>query len=235
MAELAGQVAVLTGASRGIGAQLYRLLLAEGASVVLAAREPEPLARLCAEAPPGRALAVPTDVREWEQVERLFGAAVDAYGRVDMLINNAGVAHFGAFAEATPEQIAWQVNVNLLGAMYCCRACLPLMLSRRSGQILNMASLLGVHAKRDSGAYSASKFGLLGLTESLSLEAGPRGIRVMALCPGMVNTEFSNLPPSVKQDGMDPGTVAKVALQMLTAPADVVVERVLLPARRRIR
>src|SRR5579864_1478822 len=190
--RLADRVAVVTGAAKGMGGTISAALAAEGAHLVLAAREPGPLTALAetlARRGGGRrALSVPTDVSDQRQVAALARRAVDEFGRIDILVNAAGV--IGPIEtplhKIAPEDWDRVQNVNLKGVFLCCRAVVPTMLEQRSGKIINIAGTSGLRGYRYRAAYSSSKWGVRGLTRTLALEVGPYGVNVNAICPGVV-------------------------------------------------
>ncbi len=189
--DLRGAVAVVTGASSGFGELTAKLLAKEGASVVLAARRVERLEALAAEIEGrgGRALAVKCDVTEIADLQGLRDRVDEAFGRCDVLINNAGIPGGGRFEDLSLEQIERVIRVNLLGVLFGTKAFLPMMLDRRRGHIVNVASLAGRYATPGASVYSASKHGVVAFSEALYYELGPRGILVTSVNPGFAATE----------------------------------------------
>jgi short-subunit dehydrogenase len=189
--ELRGAVVVVTGASSGFGELTARRFAAEGANVVLAARRLDRLERIASELhrPGLRATPVRCDVTSVEDVRRLRDAVRDAFGRCDVLVNNAGVPGGGRFADLSVEQIQRVMNVNALGVMLCTRLFLDLMLERRRGHIVNVASLAGHFATPGAAVYSASKHAVRAFSEALSYELEPRGILVTSVNPIFARTE----------------------------------------------
>lgn len=194
MAEsLAGRVAIVTGAGRGIGRAAALELVRAGAAVVLAARRVEDCEAAAKEirAAGGQALAVQTDVARWDQVERLVGRTLERFGQVDMLINNAGVIEpIGYLEQCDPGQWAHNVSINLVGAFYCARAVLPHFLERNQGVIVNISSGAAHRPREGWSAYCSAKAGLAMLTQALHLETGHRGVRVYGFQPGVVDTDM---------------------------------------------
>jgi NAD(P)-dependent dehydrogenase (short-subunit alcohol dehydrogenase family) len=188
--NLAGKVVIITGASRGIGAAAARVVAAQGASVVLAARDEQALERLVADIARlgGEATAVATDVADEVAVDRLVAATLDRYGSLHGAFNNAGSGHrptpLAAIDPATFEQT---LDVNLRGVFLCLRAELPELAP--GGAIVNMSSTAGLSGAPGMGAYSAAKHGVIGLTQTAALDYGPKGIRVNAIAPGPILTE----------------------------------------------
>ncbi len=186
-------VAIVTGASSGIGAATAREFASRGWSVVLAARRRERLDEVAAEcrrAGAPEALPVPTDVAKREQVDSLVGAAVERLGRVDVMLNNAGHGVSARVHEITDEAMREIVDVNLFGVLYGCRAVAPVMMRQNSGHIFNVSSVIGKRGCPFNGAYSATKFAVCGLSDALRVEMLPYGVRVTTLCPGLTRTEF---------------------------------------------
>lgn len=188
-------VALITGASSGIGEATARLLAADGYRVVLAARR---LVRLQAlqheiEAAGGEALALATDVSQPDEIQRLVERTLAAYGQVDVLLNNAGFGRTKWLDELDPEaDILPQIQVNLSGAILTTRAVLPHMIARRSGHIINMSSLGGLMATPTYSVYAATKYGLRGFSEALRREVGVFGIKVSVVYPGGVSSDFAS-------------------------------------------
>ncbi len=185
-------VVVVTGASRGIGAATARLLAEQGARVVLAARSAEALLALEAELN-GRgkaALAVPTDVMDPYQLDRLVARTVGVFGRVDVLVNNAGIGEPSQVAHSPDELIDQLFETNLLGPIRLTRRVLPHMLARRSGHIIFVSSVAGHIPVPPITLYSVTKAGLIALAEGLRREVGPRGIRVSVVSPGFIRTDM---------------------------------------------
>lgn len=186
--NLRGKSVVITGASSGIGKAAALEMARRGARVVLAARRAEPLEAVAA-ACRGlgvEAIAVVTDVTRPEDCRRL----VEVAGTVDVLVNNAGFAIFDSIAEAKDDDLRSMMETNYFGALHCTRAVLPQMLERRSGTIVNVASIAGIMGYARMGGYSATKFAIIGMTEALRDEVLGRGVRVALVCPGTTETEF---------------------------------------------
>jgi len=192
--SLKGQVVLITGASSGFGADAARLFAKEGCSVVLAARRMDRLQALAEEiqAAGGEALAVPVDVNQQAEIEVMVKTVLDVYERIDILFNNAGFGRLDWLENLTPDRdIETQLDVNLHGVIQVTRAVLPHMYDRRSGHVINMASVAGLIAAPLYSIYSASKYGVRGFTDALRREAAPLGVRVSGVYPGPAATEFS--------------------------------------------
>jgi NAD(P)-dependent dehydrogenase (short-subunit alcohol dehydrogenase family) len=219
---LAGRLAVVTGASRGIGAATAEAIAAAGAHVVLAARDEEALdavARRVRDAG-GEATSAATDVTNTRDVERLFSAA-GVVGPPAALVCAAGVLTRAPFAETTPE--IWQrtLAVNLTGSFLCCRAAFGAMRTAGEGRIVNIASLSGVYAtEKFPGltAYNVSKYGVIGLTEAIAAEGKAHGISAICISPGAVDTQMlRDANPSLRP-GLTPGEVAQLIVALLDGP-----------------
>ena len=184
--ELDGKVAVVTGGGGGIGEAVARLFAAEGCRVVVAGRRPAPIERVAGDI---AGLAVTADVGREDDVAALFAACDDAFGRLDVLVNNAGMVPPRAGVE-DQDMVPWDATfaVNVRGVILCIKHAAP-MLKRRGGVIVNMASRVALHGFPGQIPYSASKFAVLGITQSVAQELGPFGVRVNALCPSATLTE----------------------------------------------
>jgi 3-oxoacyl-[acyl-carrier protein] reductase len=185
MASIENQIAVVTGAGRGIGRAIAIELGKLGANVVLAARSRSELEQT-AQIIGAQASVVPTDVRQRDELERLFEQPVD------ILVNAAGLGIFGPVADFTDEDFETVINTNLRGIFFACRFVLPSMIERKRGHIINVASIAGKVGSANRAVYCASKFGVVGFTESLAEEVRQHGIRVSVICPGSTDTSFSS-------------------------------------------
>lgn len=222
MRTLMGQVAIVTGASRGIGRAAAVAFAAEGASVVLAARDTGALDANVAEivAAGGRALAVPTDVADEASVASLFARAEEMFGPVTTLVNAAGAVAHRPFAEMDIATWDAVLNTNLRGTFLCCRAAFQTMPAHGGGIIVNFSSLSGVpKVEKFPGlsAYVVSKFGVAGLSEILAVEGRPLNIRVIAVSPGAVDTEMLRQAAPQLKAGMTPEQMARI-LVFLVGP-----------------
>jgi short-subunit dehydrogenase len=187
------KVAIITGASSGIGEATARRLERDGLCMTLAARRPDELDRVAREiqAAGGTALAVPTDVRDRAAIQRMVEATLDKWGRVDVLVNNAGLGYSRRVVNLDPAELRDQVSVNLVAVIECAQAVLPAMLRQRSGHIINVASLAGLVGLPASSVYAATKAAVVIFSDSLRREVRSYGIHVTAFCPGFVATNFS--------------------------------------------
>lgn len=190
--KLKGAVAIVTGASSGIGRATALALAREGVRVALAARRKERLLAVAEEihAAGAEALAVPTDVAEEAEVRALVDATVARWGRIDVLVNNAGIGLLARVAETSPREFERLMAVNFFGAVYGILAVLPLMLRQGSGRIVNVSSVVGKRATPYRAAYAASKFALVGLSEALRMELRGTGVHVTCVCPIGTESEF---------------------------------------------
>jgi NAD(P)-dependent dehydrogenase (short-subunit alcohol dehydrogenase family) len=216
---LAGRVAVVTGASRGIGAATAAAIAAAGARVVLASRDGEALgdvARRIHQAG-GEAIAAPADVSRAGDVQRLFATAEKA-GGVDALVCAAGVLTAALFAETTLETWEQTLAVNLTGSFLCCRAAFTAMRPAGGGRIVNIASLSGVYATEKFpglAAYNVSKYGVIGLTEAIAVEGREHGISAICVSPGAVDTQMLRQANPDLRPGLTPGDVAELIVALL--------------------
>jgi meso-butanediol dehydrogenase/(S,S)-butanediol dehydrogenase/diacetyl reductase len=187
--RLANKVAVISGGGTGIGAAVARTFAREGARVVVTGRRAEPI-RAVAEKVGG--LAVPGDASDPAHAAEAVRAAVEAYGRLDVVVANAGIGLGGSAGDVDDEGWLRTIEVNLTGPLMLVRAALPAMLEGGAGSIVLVSSVSGLAGETDSAAYASSKAGLLGLARSISIDYGPRGIRANALCPGWVVTPMGD-------------------------------------------
>jgi len=193
MSTLKGNVVLITGASSGFGAAAAKRFAQEECKVILAARRIERLEEMASEirSRGGEALPLSVDVTQLAQIEAMVKAALDHYGRIDILFNNAGFGRLDWFEVLDPvKDIQGQITVDLLGVIWTARAVLPQMYKQGSGHIINMSSMAGWAAPPLYTVYSAAKFGVRGFTEALRREAAPFGVKVSAIYPGGAATEF---------------------------------------------
>jgi 3-oxoacyl-[acyl-carrier protein] reductase len=219
---LAGRVALVTGASRGIGAATAEAMAAAGAHVVLAARESGALAAVAqrVRAAGGEATPVPTDVSEVRDVEQLFDA-VAATGTLTALVCAAGVLTPAPFADTTLELWQRTLAVNLTGSFLCCSRAFVAMRAAGEGRIVNIASLSGVYATEKFpglAAYNVSKYGVIGLTEAIATEGKELGVSAVCLSPGAVDTEMLAQANPALRPGLTPDDVAQLIVALLDSP-----------------
>jgi 3-oxoacyl-[acyl-carrier protein] reductase len=228
---LAGQVAVITGAGRGIGAAIAGALSELGATAVLCGRTRSALestAQAIAQAG-GNAEVMACDVTSLQSVEAAAKRVEGSLGRVDILVNNAGIGGFGGpLHELAPE--AWDaiINTNIRGVYYAVRAFAPMMIRARSGHIINISSLAGKNALPNGAAYAASKWGLNGLSYSLAEELRGHNIRVAVVCPGSTNTELSPHTGKDPSKMLQPEDVAHAVVMLVTQSAQSFVSEILM-------
>ena len=219
---LSGRLAVVTGASRGIGAATAEAIAAAGAHVFLAARDREALDTVAGRIRQagGAATPVPTDVSQADEVERLIAAAGRA-GPLAALVCAAAVLTSVPFADTTPETWEQTLRVNLTGSFLCCRAAFIAMRSAGEGRIVNIASLSGVYATEKFpglAAYNVSKYGVIGLTEAIAVEGKQHGICAICVSPGAVDTQMLRQANPDLRPGLTPGDVAALILALLDSP-----------------
>jgi NAD(P)-dependent dehydrogenase (short-subunit alcohol dehydrogenase family) len=229
-------VAIVTGASRGIGAAVSRRLASLGARVLLAARHREGLESLATEirTAGGQAETITLDLTREEEIAALGEKVRQQYGRCDILVNNAGISKMGAPLHAM-EPADWDelMATNLRAPYLMIRALAPLMIERGSGHIVNISSLAGHNPLRNGAAYSASKWALNGLTYSVAEELRDYGVRVSVIAPGSVNTSFGGHEPANAAARIQPEDIADVvALLVEQRPQSFVSEVLIRPARR---
>jgi 3-oxoacyl-[acyl-carrier protein] reductase len=193
MTDLKNKNALITGAGKGIGKAIALALAKEGVNIILVARTQEEIDSVAAKVRSLRvkALAITADVADISSVNAAVEKALAEFGSIDILINNAGIAAFGKFLELEPKDWERIIQVNLMGTYYVTRAVLPNMIERQTGDIINISSTAGLSGNALTSAYSASKFAVLGLTESLMQEVRKHNIRVTALTPSTVATDMA--------------------------------------------
>jgi NAD(P)-dependent dehydrogenase (short-subunit alcohol dehydrogenase family) len=211
------RVAIITGAGRGVGRATARRFAREGARVVLFSRTPGPLDETATDIAHegGQVLSMAGDVSREEDVHALFQRAMDAYGRVDILVNCAGIVLVRPFVDMDAETWDRVIAVNLRGTFLCCRQAFRVMLAQQSGVIINLSSLSGVRGVEKFpglSAYNVSKAGVASLTEILAVEGKPFHIRVCAVSPGAVDTEMLRQAAPHLKAGMTPDDLAEILL-----------------------
>ncbi|QEC76418.1 SDR family oxidoreductase [Mucilaginibacter ginsenosidivorax] len=194
MKNIKGKVVVITGASSGLGEATARMLSAEGAVVILGARRADRIVSIANELTKkgGKALAVPTNVTNAEHVKKLVATAVSAYGRVDVVINNAGVMPHSPLERLKIDDWNQTIDVNIKGVLYGIAAFLPYMTNQKSGHIINVSSVAGHKVNPGGAVYAATKHAVLALSEGLRQEVKPYNIRTTVISPGAVATELPN-------------------------------------------
>jgi 3-oxoacyl-[acyl-carrier protein] reductase len=233
---LEGQVAVVTGAGRGIGRGIARKLASMAATTVLCGRTRKPLeetANAIGQAG-GKSEVVECDVSNLGSVESLAKEVERAFGRLEILVNNAGIGGFGGpLHSLPPEQWEQILNTNLRGVYYMIRSFAPMMMRARSGHIINISSLAGKNPLPNGAAYAASKWGLNGLSYSVAEELRAHNIRVSVVCPGSTNTDLSPYAGKDTNKMLQPDDVAHVVAMLVTqAPQSFLSEVLLRPTQK---
>jgi 3-oxoacyl-[acyl-carrier protein] reductase len=223
--QLDGKVAIVTGGSRGIGRSIAAALLARGARVAIGGRNASALkeaegelAKTAKGDVAGRLLAVQGDLASEQDAIKLINQAVERFGGLDILINNAGIGRFANIAEMSTELWHDVINTNLTGVFFCTRAALPHLKQRGGGYIINISSLASKNAFAGGGVYCASKAALNLFTETLMLETRQDNIRVSDVLPGSVQTEFNNNTTAGADWKLSPDDVARVVVDLLEHP-----------------
>ena len=237
--NIAGKTIVITGSSSGMGAAAARHLAEKGAAVVLGARRANRIEALAAEITKagGKAIAVATDVTKREDLQRLVDAAVETYGRIDVLINNAGVMPLSPLERVKVHEWDQMIDVNLKGVLYGVAAALPHMVAQKSGHIINLSSVAGHKLFGGSAVYSATKFAVRALSEGLRQEMAPYNIRTTIISPGAVKTELLDHISEkdvqqanqdyVAQVGVPAETFARLVAFAINEPEDVAINEIL--------
>ncbi|HTW32648.1 MAG TPA: SDR family oxidoreductase [Candidatus Sulfotelmatobacter sp.] len=223
--RLRNRTALITGATRGIGLALAHALAAEGCNLIVTGRDEKSLAKIGRELTPAKVLAHACDVRDPHSVDALFRAVRRQFRTLDILINNAGIAHANLTVDKIPYPV-WRdvLATNLDGTFLVTQAALAIM--KRGGTILNNLSVAANRVFPGSAGYNASKHAALGLTNTLREELRPRGIRVIALLPGATDTDIWTTlwPKAPRRKMMSPTTVAQAALEAILLPPDATIE-----------
>ena len=217
---LDGKVALVTGGSRGIGRAIAELFAAQGAKVAInyagnvkAAEE----TKAAIEAAGGEALLVQANVADADAVEKMVQTVTDAFGTIDILVNNAGITRDGLLMRMKEDDFDAVINTNLKGVFHCTKTVAKLMMKKRSGHIINMASVVGLIGNAGQTNYAAAKAGVIGFTKSAAKELAARGITVNAIAPGFIETDMTaSLPDKVKE-----ATLAGIPMKKLGKPEQV--------------
>ncbi|MDW5550346.1 SDR family oxidoreductase [Methanosarcina sp.] len=219
--SLAGQTALVTGGSKGIGRAICLALAKEGANIIIAARNKSEIKETMDKLKEmgSKSLAIQADVRSEEDVRRLISMTIDKCGKLDILINNAGVAYKKRLEETTLEEYEKIIDTNLKGVFLCTKYAIPYIRGSKNGKIINISSVGGLHGLPEFSVYCASKFGVNGITESIASELEGE-IKVYAVCPGAVDTDmyrslFSNIPP------LKPEHIAEKVLELASPDSKV--------------
>jgi NAD(P)-dependent dehydrogenase (short-subunit alcohol dehydrogenase family) len=232
---LAGKVALVTGAGRGIGRAISLALGAAGAHVVLAARtqpEIDAVAQKIEQAG-GTASARPVDLSSEAEIAALFDFIRQKFGRLDVLVNNAGIGLFGPLAEFASADLDRLYAINVRGTFLCCQQALRLMIPQASGYIINISSVVGFKGYARQGGYTMTKHALMGLTKTLALEAQPHGIRVSVISPGGVDTSMiGEARPDLDRSGLlQPEDIAKTVLFLLSLSEQAAIDEIYIRRR----
>jgi len=237
--NIKGKVVVITGASSGMGEAAAKHLSALGATVVLGARRGDRIEKLAKEIKDngGKALAFAVDVTQRDQVKKLVDATVEQFGRVDVLLNNAGIMPLSLVESLHVDEWDKMIDVNLKGVLNGIAAVLPYMKEQKSGQIINTSSVAGHKVFSGSAVYSATKFAVRALTEGLRMEVKPYNIRTTIICPGAVKTELLEhiTDAEVRQAnedyvgavGISPDSFARVVAFAISQPEDVDINEII--------
>lgn len=214
------KVALITGASRGIGKQIALTMASEGYDVIINFNGNEEKAKeVCDECLNlgSNAMIVKANVADFAQVEAMVKTVVDAYGRIDVLVNNSGITKDTLLLRMSEDDFASVVDVNLKGCFHCIKHVSKVMMKQRSGAIINMASVIGLVGNVGQANYAASKAGIIGLTKSVAKELAARGIRVNAIAPGFIATEMTE----VLDDKVKDGIMSNIPLKQFGSVEDV--------------
>jgi 3-oxoacyl-[acyl-carrier protein] reductase len=217
---LTGKVAVVTGASRGIGREIAKTLAAEGAAVVVNYNGSEQRAAEVVkeiQEAGGKAEAIQCDVSDFEKAGELMDHVIKTYGRVDILVNNAGITRDGLLMRMSEEDFDKVVTTNLKGAFNCMRHVARQMIKQKGGRIINISSVSGVLGNAGQVNYAASKAGIIGMTKSAARELASRNITVNAIAPGFINTEMTQ----VLSDAVKEGAVAQIPMKTFGETKDI--------------
>ncbi len=233
MSELSNKISIITGASSGIGASIAKSLAAKGATVILAARSEDKLKSLVDEitADNGKADYYVTDVTDLENTKSLVTFTLEQYGQIDHFINNAGLMLFSNWEDVVVDDWQKMININLMGYLNGIASVLPYFVEKKSGLILNTSSVAGIHVGKSSGVYSATKFFIRGITESLRKEVGVKyGIRTSMVSPGVIDTGWvdkvndesgKKVAKEVNNVGIDPKHIGDAVAFTLAQPDEV--------------
>ena len=217
--RLAGKVAIITGAGRGIGQATAIKFAKEGAKVIACDLTPEWLDETVQKinSGDGEATGFVVDVRDKTSIESMVKAVMTKYGRIDCLVNNAGIVMDSQLKNMTDEQFDMVIDINLKGVYNCTRAVVDIMLKQNSGVVLNASSVVGLYGNYGQTNYAASKFGVIGMVKTWARELGRNGIRTNAICPGFINTSILSSMPDRVLRAME----EKVPLGRLGSPEEI--------------
>ena len=216
---LTGKTAIVTGASRGIGAAIARKLCEAGANVALCSRSAEAVAAIAdtLNSEGYTAISTAADISKKGDVEALIKTMLDRFSQIDILVNNAGITRDTLLMRMQDEDWDAVLQTNLTGTMYCTRAVMRPMLRQRSGRIINISSVIGVMGNPGQASYAAAKAGIIGFTKTIAREVGVRGITVNAIAPGFITTDMTAQMPQQNQEQLR----ALIPLRRFGSPEDV--------------
>lgn len=228
--SLQGQVAIITGASRGIGPAIAEALAGAGATVVLSARNGEELGQVAQRiaGKGGTAFPIPADVSSEDQVRQMIATTVERFGKLDILVNNAGVGVFNKLVDSTTEQWNWVMEITLKGAYLCAREALKVMLPRKQGLIINIGSDLSYRTSAHCGIYGTAKYGVGALTQVINQEHRLDGIRCTGIYPGMIDTYFAGteMGEERKKEWLKATDLANACLYVASQPPYVRIDEI---------
>jgi len=233
MSHLKDQVAIVTGGSSGIGLAIARAFVQEGMRVTIAARDKRRLDKAVSQLKRSSSredavLSIPTDVSRADEVQRMVRQTLDQFGRVDVLVNNAGIGRLAPLDELKEKDWDEILDINLKGVFLCTQAVLPEMKRRRCGYVVNISSIAGKEGFAGGGAYCASKFGVMALTQTLLEEAMSYNIRATAICPGYVDTPMVTGVPVPANEMIRPEDIAQSVLYLLHLSEYAVVREIVM-------
>ena len=215
--ELKGKIALITGASRGIGCECARLLAGEGASIIINYNKSQETAEKLAQELGNNSIAIKADVSNNQEVKEMFKKIKEDYGKLDILVNNAGILKDSLMMMVRESDYDEILNTNLKGTFLCMQQASKMMMKQKSGKIINISSIIGTKGNSGQTHYSASKAGVIGLTKSGAKELGRLGITVNAVAPGFIDTDMTkDMKEEVKQD-----LITSTALKRIGSPEDV--------------
>lgn len=218
--DLSGKASIVTGASKGIGYGIAEAIARAGGDVVICARDESAVREAAAaldQVGEGRVVGVPCDMRRHDDVKQLVARTIETFGKVDVLVNNAGVGGYAPMGELQPEVWHQIIETNLNGVYYACHEVIPYMIQQGEGWIINIGSLAGKNPFAGGAAYNASKFGLLGFSEAMMLDLRHKGIRVSCIMPGSVESYFTGPTPypGSGEWKLQPEDIAEMVLDLL--------------------
>ena len=213
MFDLSGKVAIITGASQGIGRTMATIMSESGASIVCVARSKQKIEELSSEIENkgGRAIPIACDIGDGDAFSNTIKSVVDQFGKLDILINNAGITRDALLMRMNESQWDEVIQTNLKGAFFGMKAAIRPMMKNKFGRIINITSIVGLTGNPGQANYAASKAGLIGMTQSIAKEVGSRGITVNCIAPGWIDTEMTEeLPEDSKRDLLDRIPIGKI-------------------------